>query len=281
MKNITKTLFIILLPIFFFACEDVIEVDLENAEPVLVVDAKLYNTPFVPATVNLTESTEYFGEFQYNTVSGAEVKISNLAGDTTVTLEESPDMPGTYTANFFGTSGNTYRLEIIRDGEVYTAESEMPQTVSIDSLTAAPEPSFPYQQQYNEEGEKNYFLHCYTTNPPDVRNFMQFILYINRKPIKSFELFEDRYIDGQSFDYYFFEESINPGDTAMVELRSMNKEGFQYINALSSAAIEGAGGPPTTPFNPKSNISGNTLGFFSALAVDAAVVIAPKNEHAR
>ncbi len=258
--------------IILTSCEDVIEVKLKNAEPQLVIEGKLYNTQFLPAMVNITESTEYFGSFEYKTISGAKVFIKNDAGDILSELTEFEESKGTYFANFFGTEGNTYTLEVTHNGKTYTAKSEMRPTLKIDSLIADSVPIFPFQLQ----GE--YFLHCHTSNLAKQADYMQFLLYINNELDRSFYLYEDTYSDGNPLDFKYFNRSLLPGDTAVVQLLSMDKNSFTYLTDLSSAAVDGVGGPPATPYNPHNNWSGGALGYFGAFSTDAKFVIAPSLE---
>ncbi len=254
----------------FVSCEDVIEVKLKNAKSLPVIEGKLYDTPFLPASVRISESTEYFGSFEYKAVSEASVVIKNQRGDTLSVLSENSEMPGTYFSNFFGYSDSTYLLCVKIGEKEYSALSKMEKILKIDSLTASPNPTFPYQPT------GQFYLHCHTANPAGRADFMQFVLYINNQPSMSFYLYDDTFSDGKSLDFKYFNESLMPGDTAIVQLLTMDKQTYGYVTDLSSAAVDGVGGPPSTPYNPHTNFTGGALGYFGAFGVDAKMVIAPK-----
>jgi len=269
-KNIIKFLSPVLVAgLVLTSCEDVIEVKLKNTEPQLVIEGKLYNTQFLPAMVNITESTEYFGSFEYKAVSDAKVYIKDETGEILSELTEFEELKGSYYSNFFGTEGKTYTLEVTQNGKTYTAQSQMRPMLKIDSLVADSVPIFPFQPL------GQYYLHCHTTNPAGQSDYMQFILFLNNEYIRSFYLYEDTYNDGKSLDFKYFNQSLMPGDTAVVQLLSMDKATFTYLSDLSSAAVDGVGGPPTTPYNPHNNWTGGALGYFGAYAADAKFIIAP------
>ncbi len=264
--KIISLLFITMLSIFY-ACEDIIDVELKDAEHQIVIDAKLYDNSFQGTIINISESMDYFGSFEYKTVSGAQVRILDENGTELTKVEETQENSGNYRSSFFGKAGHSYTLDVQYNNKTYTATAEMKSAIKIDTLYADTVPVFPYQ----EPGP--YFLHCLTTNPVNQRDYMQFVLYINMKPMQTFYLYDDLLSDGNTLDYKYFEETPLPGDTVIVELRTMDKILYDYTYALSLASADGAGGPPTTPFNPESNISGGALGYFGVYAVDAKYLV--------
>ncbi len=116
----------------FVSCEDVIEIDLNTVEPQIVIEARLYDQ-FYPATVIITKTNDFFDTLTVNTVSNAEVFISDNLGNK-VRLLENDTTPGLYQADLFGEQGKSYALEVISEGQTYTSTAEMKPTLIIDSV---------------------------------------------------------------------------------------------------------------------------------------------------
>ena len=53
---------------------------------------------------------------------------------------------------------------------------------------------------------------------------------------------------------------FNAGNLYKIELLSMDKESFEYIQELST--IQSQGGGSSVPFNPQGNFNNDALGYF-------------------
>ena len=123
-----------ILALGFGACERVIDVDLNEAEPTLVVEATINNTEG-PHEVLLTQTTSFFTADDPGLVENATVVVTDSEGDSYAYTQVSS---GRYQAEFTGVPGRTYTLEIQAGGVTYTAVSEMRQPVTLDSLNFVP-----------------------------------------------------------------------------------------------------------------------------------------------
>ena len=131
LKNIIPTFFITSLILLGSSCEEVITIDLNNADPKIVIEGTVTDQPG-PYTVTITKTTDYYNPGSYPTVSGAQVSIVDDLGFSEQ-LPETKD--GIYqTIDLQGTSGRTYTLTVIVEGQTYSAVSFMPQPTEIDSL---------------------------------------------------------------------------------------------------------------------------------------------------
>ena len=78
-KKLTYILGLICI-IFFTSCEDIIDLDLANSEPRVVIEAVAdMNTSTIVVDVSLT--TEFFGEAIPNQVTDANIIFRNAAGE--------------------------------------------------------------------------------------------------------------------------------------------------------------------------------------------------------
>ncbi len=135
MKNIF--LLIVLSCFFLTACEDVIEVDLEDDQTQLVVDAWI-NNKMETQVIKLRKTIPYFEGQLAPVVTGANVQVIDNEGvifnftdennDGDYIWEPTPNAP-------FGKIGNEYGLLIQHDGKEYTSATTMNRTIPVDSLT--------------------------------------------------------------------------------------------------------------------------------------------------
>ena len=78
MKNNIKY-FILVIGLFLFGCEEVVDVDLNNSEPKLVIDASIKwekGTPGNEQSIKITTTADYFNNV-VPVVNGAIVKITD------------------------------------------------------------------------------------------------------------------------------------------------------------------------------------------------------------
>ncbi len=263
MQIIKNILLLTLLGMLLFSCEDVIDVKLNNTEPKIVIEAKLYDQ-FQPATVILTKTSDFFDTLTFNTISGADITISDNEGNT-VNIPET-DSAGIYQTNYFGEIGKTYTLTVKTEGQSYTATAEMKPPIIIDSLTAKYRTNpLPYQ-------DTGYDITCFLKDSANFNQYAKLDIYKNQQ--RSFEiyLFEDTYTDGNNFEYKFFNETFQLNDTALVLVSSCDRNVYEYLYTyaeITSDAFHDSG----TPYNPTSNISNGALGYFGVFSLNGSFVI--------
>ncbi|WMJ74565.1 DUF4249 domain-containing protein [Cytophagaceae bacterium ABcell3] len=260
-------LFYILTFLAFFSCEKVVDMDLNEESPRVVIEGQVTNKPG-PYTIRITQSGSYMGGDKFEKIVGANVKVYDNAGQSESLVEEEP---GLYkTTNLEGVEGRVYHLEVEYDSEKYTASSSMPVKVPIDSLTL----------HHREEQLFNwpeYYINMHFTDPGHTRNYYYLKVYNNNmqgEPSPHFVVFDDLLFNGRSISDDIGFSDFEKGDTVHVELLSIDREAYEYYNNLN-AILNNAGGNPFqgAPQNPTTNISGNALGFFGAYAIDKASIL--------
>ncbi len=117
-------------------CQDVIDIDVDEAPQLLVVDAWLNNRP-EPQTIRLSLTQPYFDNSFTDGVSEATVTITDDKGNT-MTFEEKGD--GNYTwspvgEENMGEVGTAYTLNIDWNGKTYTGNSVMNPVPPVDSIS--------------------------------------------------------------------------------------------------------------------------------------------------
>src|ERR1700746_1541531 len=98
----------------FSSCEKVIKIDLKDADARVVVQGNVTNAPG-PYTVTLNSSVSYYSDNTFPAITGAQVKISDNAGNSESLTETSQ---GVYqTSSLSGVKGRTYYLEVTASGK--------------------------------------------------------------------------------------------------------------------------------------------------------------------
>jgi hypothetical protein len=237
--------------IIFSGCEKVIDLKLDNSEPLLVIEGSVSNQ-LEYQIVRISKTIPFGEKNRFNPVSGAKVTLSSSDGKGLSYTEVSP---GIYQGDpFRGISGVKYTLNVLADGKTYTASSIVPQPVKLDSLTL---------KQFSFFGDTNTFIAANYTDPPSVQNQYRYIVKVKSK-VEHEAVTEDRFNDGNSVvEVIFYElDDLKKGDRVDVEMQCIDRKVFKYFFALNQ--IGGSDGPPVAPANPVSNFSNGALGIFNA-----------------
>ncbi len=113
------------------ACEEVYKADLDEVENLLVIEALLTNNASVNY-VKLSKTQNFYADKSIKSVAGATVTISDKSGNS-YSLSESST--GYFLPDFSAVPGETYRIKVEAEGEIYESNYElMPETVSVDSI---------------------------------------------------------------------------------------------------------------------------------------------------
>lgn len=237
--------FLFLLPAFVFsACEEVIELELDNAESQLAVDA-LVAVDDGAQKIRLTLTQPYFNNDTAKGVTGAEVKIVRKSDDSVFTFNPNPLISGEFISEgqLSGNPGDLFELQISYNGNQFTSISRLPRRQVIDSLRQAYRPS----EFGNKEG---IYLDLYSVDPPSgpaypfpdffwlrysldgVRNLRARNLLVGGDAS-----FNPGVADGLPF-IYPVRNSINsnkpytPGQRIDVELLSIDAENYRFLKEM-------------------------------------------------
>lgn len=267
-----KNILILLIAVCFFtACrEEVIYVDLETAEPRLVIDASIdwiKNTTGNEQTIRLTTTTGYY-EDEFPTVSGATVSVTNLASGARYEFTAS-DTPGDYVCtDFLPVIGDEYQMQVIVNGQTYTATETLLRVPDIEANIIQNDKGgmggdeIEITYYYQDDGlYDNYYLYC--INMPH-----------NAFPIYSVENNENN--RGSMTPVYYSHEDLVPGDKIDIRLYGISKRYYNYMNKLLLASGSDDRPFPTTPAAVYGNIVNQTdpenyaYGYFRLCQVSTA-----------
>lgn len=250
-----KNIIVLLILIFFaYSCEKVIDVDLNEADPEIVIEGNLSNIPN-KAEVKISMTSSFFDTLPSEMVSGALVTLQSDFGDNYVLNETTKGIYNSKEVWF--REGSLYKLSVEVDGKIYEAESRLNKAVNIDSM------NFYYED--NPFLEKGYYVNVYFFDPPGIKNFYRLKYAKNgvyRNTIDDLILFNDRYLDGNTIEITLFNEPLELNDTVTLQLITLDEGAYDYLRTFQELVNTNPGS--AAPANPISNLSNGALGYFSA-----------------
>ena len=253
--------------VIFSSCQKVIDVNLNSANPKLVVEANLESKENnclikLSKTVNFNESNVFPSE------QNALVVLSNLNGNKDTLLES---MPGVYFKNMNSVMNNSDYFLTIKtlDGIVYESSSTMKTAVKIDTVLVV-------KTVLGIRGDVNYSLQVQFKDDVSETNYYQFNVYLNGIKSSNGRVRSDELFNGKQAKITVRldnSKDIKSGDIYTLEVVNIDKGVYAYYFGLNQLG-NGPNGS-ATPANPKSNISGGCLGYFSANASALYSVVIP------
>lgn len=277
------------------ACEDTIDVDLKEADLVLVVDAWINDKP-EDQIIRLMMSQPYFDQTLPPEVSGATVTVTDNKGKVYDFTEQEA---GEYVWSpsgadpSLGTIGNEYTLNVqLQEGDSYQSVTTMNRTAQVDSIT------FTYEEETAFFPE-SYIAEVWARDPQGegdsywIRTYKNGVLLT--KPQEINLAFDAAFTEGSSFDGITFIEpirqGINPldqdeddeflspydlGDSVYVEIHSISNEAFYFLTEVA-IQTDRPGGFGELFAQPLANVPTNiyatengvkdVVGFFNVAAV--------------
>ena len=254
------TVFRLLLPLLlmaFTACEKVLDIDLKDAEPRQIIEANL-SDQVGPNKVIISRSVNFNAPNTFPMVSGAQVTISDNAGNSEDLVETEPGVYETIT--FKGEPGRTYVLKITLDGVEYSAISTMPQPVAIQRMKVEPfqfDPTFRIASiEYQD--------------PAGIKNFYRIVYSVNDTLSTQISIASDEFNDGKLVDE-FLDRDVDTGDSIHVKLLTIDENVFRFRREQNQLGNSQA----ASPANPRSTFTNGALGYFSAHAESSASIVVP------
>lgn len=255
---------LVIATIFITSCEKVVDLDLDKAKPMLVVEAIVHDS-LGDNFVKLTKSRPFNDNSGgYEVVSGAIIIVTDNLGNSFLLTENEP---GKYSSSALeGISGRTYLLTVNVDGKTITALSFMNPKVNLDSLSHE-KIDHPIMQ---EEKDK-YSVRTYFYDTPNYTNYYRIKAFSKGIQEKGYIVLNDDLADGDNVVFPVFQTDYDEGDTVIVQLLSIDEVNYRYFNAI---AYSQSG---EVPGNPETNLVGeDVVGYFGAYAKsEKSIIITP------
>ncbi|MES2703290.1 MAG: DUF4249 family protein [Bacteroidota bacterium] len=267
MKFIKHIGFALCSALLISSCTKVIDVKLNEAAKKYVIDGTVTDAPG-GCKVKISQTKKFSDDNTFPGVSGATVTITDNTG-TTTTLTEGAQ--GEYVAPaLVALSGRQYTLKVAVGGQTFTAISDMPQRVALDTL---------YMTTENLFGDMWTLANIEFNDPAGRGNNYRFRQYVNGQQVKQIFGGNDDYTDGKRMSAKLFidpgvvdDYKIKSGDTITVDFMCIDLVTYKYWFSLYMSATGNS--QSAAPANPVSNIQGGALGCFSAYSLQTRSVVA-------
>ncbi len=250
---------IILLLLFFYSCEEVVEIDLETATPRLVINAPLEwkaNSDGRYQIINLSTTTGFY-QNQTPKVSGAIVHVKDSQG--AIFLFEEGAIAGRYECfNFEPQIFGEYELEIIYNNETY-----------VGTETLYPVPNFDKTEQLPTSIGDLLEIRAYFTDPENERNFYLLEENSSSTIVPGYFVFNDDFFNGQQTFYSSYDETLVAQDFVTFKLFGISSRHHDYLFKLTLSIESDLGPFQTVPGLLLGNVKNITnhknfpLGYFS------------------
>lgn len=277
MKNYIFKILLSLL-VFTGSCTDVIDVDVPEAPPRLVIEASMdweKGTSGNQQLIKLSTSTPFFDNLSQTPVTGAIVSVINDTDNTEIVFTDENN--GSYsTDEFVPIMGQSYTLTILHNNEVYRATETM---TPVTEITAV------FQSRENGFDKDALEVNIEFNDPKDIDNFYLSKFQRRGDLLQTLIDVKDEFTDGNKMSIFYEklqdddtgETEFVPGDVVDINLLGLSEQYYNYIQLLIQQS-GGAGGPfSTTPAEIKGNCINMTnpenyaFGYFRLTEVDKRV----------
>lgn len=265
------------ISLLFMSCTDVIDVDVPEAAPRLVIEASIdwqKGTPGNSQVIKLSLSTPYFDNLLETPVTGADVKVINDADQTEVQFTDQNN--GDYSTEVFSpVLGQSYTLMVLYNEELYLARETMTAVTDITNV---------YQSRENGFDKEALEVNIEFLDPSGIENY--YLSKFQRRGDQFQTLFDvkDEFTDGNKMSIFYEklededtgENEFVPGDIVDISLLGLSEPYYNYIKLLIEQSQ--SGGPfSTIPAEIKGNCINQTqpenyaFGYFRLSEVDKRV----------
>ncbi len=249
MKNYIKYITIIFINVVYIACQDVVDVDVPEEPPRLVIEASIdweKGTAGNEQIVKLSTSTPYFEALINTIVTGASVKVTRDSDQMEFIFQDQND--GTYKAsNFVAELNSDYTLEVIYNNETYIARETLMPVTNIDDVVQSLEGGF---------DDEVIDVTIYFQDPIDEENYYLIKWFRHGDLFKGLNDISDEFINGNLIDVFIEnedEKEFVPGDVLDIDLLGISEQYHNYIRLLIEQYDSGADPYSTTPAAIKGN----------------------------
>lgn len=265
------------ISLLFMSCTDVIDVEVPEAAPRLVVEASLdweKGTPGNSQVIKLSMSTPYFDNLLETPVTGASVKVINNANQSEVVFTDMNN--GNYSTEVFvPVMGQSYTLMVMYDEELYLASETMTPVTDITEV---------FQSRENGFDKEALEVNIEFIDPEGIANFYLSKFQRRGDPFQTLFDVKDEFTDGNKMSIFYEklededagEMEFVPGDIVDISLLGLSEPYYNYIKLLIEQSQ--SGGPfSTIPAEIKGNCINQSkpenyaFGYFRLSEVDKRV----------
>ena len=216
------------------SCTDVVDVEVQQGPTRLVIQASLdweKGTTGNEQLVKLSTSTEFFDTTNNTAVTGASVSVTNDASGAEFIFTDQNN--GEYTTTeFVPVLNQSYTLNVVHEGETYSAQETLMPVTDITDL---------YQDREDGFDDEELELHVEFTDPANEENYYFFKFQREGDLLPEFEVGDDEFVNGNEIDWWYeLEEDeetdkidvLKPGDVVAIEMYGISEAYYDYMDIL-------------------------------------------------
>lgn len=264
MKRYIQYILLLLLTFSQLSCEDTINVDLNNEDPKLVIDAVLKwpkGTNGENQTIKLSKTSDFYNN-EVPPASGATVTVTNSSNVVFNFIEDANT--GIYNCtNFAPVINELYTLHITYEGQTYTATDKLYATPAIQYVEQTNLPPIGGGEEivqikffFQDNGSEDNFYLVGAQNP----NYVT----------PDYGVISDEFFQGNVMFGFYANDNLKPGQNLKLYLQGVSNPYYNYMNKLIAISGTNNGNPfATPPATLRGNITNQTnkdnypLGYFS------------------
>ncbi|MGB5419465.1 DUF4249 domain-containing protein [Algibacter sp.] len=264
MRKIYK---LFMLSLLLISCEDVIDVDLNTADPKLVIDAGINwqkGTDGKNQEIQLSLTAPFFNS-EVQPATGAIVIITDASNTIFNFIED--DNTGIYkNDSFIPEINGVYTLNITYNDELYSATETLTPVVPIE-----------YVEQKNDGGFSGdeIELKVFYTDPVGMGNFYLFEFNIVKFNTTFLEVYDDVFTDGNQIFAFYSNNDMELVDEVIITNHGISQRTYNFYNIILEQTDENNGDPfQTQPATVRGNCVNETnpsnfpLGYFRVSETD-------------
>jgi hypothetical protein len=269
--KITYKIIIVLCTLFFIACEDVVNIELDTAPAKLVIDASLKwekGTTGNEQTIKLTTTTDFYAT-TIPVASGAVVFVRDENANQ-FDFVETPGTGNYVCTNFIPAINRNYTLTVIYNGQTYTASEKLIAVPTIDSVEQTENGGFT-----GDEVEVKFYFQDF----PNEANFYLINFNASNALLPIIDVIDDDFFQGNQM-FAYLANDLKTDDSIRLQLQGISERYYNYMNVLLGIAGTNGGSPfQTPPATVRGNIINQTnfdnfaLGYFSVSETDQQTYI--------
>ncbi|WP_296619236.1 DUF4249 family protein [Marivirga sp.] len=284
--NKYKILSLFLAVLLSWSCQEIIDLDLTQSDPKLVIEGKLTNERIIQK-IKISESINYYDTSGLAPFTEAEVSLLDSNFNLLKSFNYNPEDSNYQSNTPFGLGvGQNYILQIEAKEEVLEAKGIVLENATLDSLyyLSAEELQALGQPVFGE----GYFMFVNGNLNNEGIEYFKLDVSVNDTLRNSRSDFSNSILTSEFFGKEFqalpVPGSFEEGDTVDLELYTLNEDLYQYYVEFINLLFNDGGVFSPPPVNPDTNIKNLTnpenepLGFIQFSSIQKRSIIIEKED---
>jgi hypothetical protein len=259
------------------SCLDVIDMEINDYEPYVVVDGEIQDMND-KQEVRLSISQPYLKEGEV-WISGAIIELFENGISRGFYQEEKS---GNYFIILNPTYGSYYHIRVtlpeLESFPTFSSQKIVSEPELLKQVSPINRIGYEFRKEKAGVMEEGYYVFIDTFDPVGLGDFYQWKLERNGKLFNlpsELTLLSDELVDGNSLNNLFFFERFEKGDEVTIYQASITKNYYKFLEAVYTLAVSQGGLFEIPGYNPTPNLKAEipVIGFFNASSYSVATIV--------